>query len=229
MRARGFSLVEVLVALAVFAALAAMAWGGLASVARTRGALDIHQQRLADIVQAMNLIERDLAQAIARPVRGNGARREPALLGERQRIELTRLGAGGLHDGRSSLERVGYALVDQRLQRQRYLVLDRAPSSVPLLRDLVEDVRQLRWRYLGDDGWQERWPAGEAASASLPRAVEMRLQLNDLGELRRVIELPSALPAQAPQDGLRMPGESDDDVAQPVPPPRLPPPPGGVE
>lgn len=228
MRTRGFSLIEVLVALAVFAVLAAMAWGGLAQIARTRAALDIHQERMAEIVRGIHIMERDLAQAIARPVRGNNARIEPALVGDRQRLDLTRLGAGAPQGARSSLERVGYVVDDRSLQRHRHLVLDRAPSSAPLRRTLVGEASQVRWRYLGSDGWKDRWPQDSAAYGTLPRAVEVTLHLDDLGELRRVIELPSALPLQAPQDGLRGPGDTDGDDARHVPPPRLRPPPGGV-
>ncbi|HJT97444.1 MAG TPA: prepilin-type N-terminal cleavage/methylation domain-containing protein, partial [Rhodanobacteraceae bacterium] len=92
-RHRGFSLIELLVALAVFAALAAVAYGGLSEIARARAALDARQDRLAALVRAVSTFERDLGQAVSRPVRGN-ARGEPlaALQGGADRIELTRLG-----------------------------------------------------------------------------------------------------------------------------------------
>jgi general secretion pathway protein J len=72
-RARGFSLIELLVALAVFAALAAAAYGGLSQITATRGALAKQQDRFAQVVRAVSILERDLRQAIARPVRGNGS------------------------------------------------------------------------------------------------------------------------------------------------------------
>ena len=110
-RARGFSLIELLVALAVFAALAAAAYGGLAQIAATRGALAKQQDRFAQIVRAVSVLERDLRQAISRPVRGNGSGEWlPALEGAGDRIELTRVGfANPLAEPRSNLERVAYA------------------------------------------------------------------------------------------------------------------------
>jgi general secretion pathway protein J len=208
-RARGFSLIELVVALAVFAALAAAAYGGLAGVARTRGVLVERQQRLAGIMRAVSSFERDLRQAVSRPVRGNGrGETVPALAGAADRIELTRLGfANPRAEPRSNLERVGYGMDSHALQRARYAVLDRAPNSQPGVSVLVENVDALRLRYFGSDGvWRDNWPPkelppgapdGVAISELLPRAVEFRIDTADLGELRRVVELPSVISAHA--------------------------------
>jgi general secretion pathway protein J len=233
---RGFSLVELLVAVAVFAALAAIAYGGLANVARTRAALAERQDRFADVVRAMSDLERDLSQAVSRPVRGNYGEPRPALAGGGDHVELTRLGfANPLAEARSNLERVVYAFADHSLRRGRWSALDRAPRSAPRERELLDRVTSLRLRYFGADGeWREAWPpralpaqaAPDVALESLlPRAIEVRLVLDDLGELRRVIELPSSMPAAAPD--ARAPPATDDEAAPGVPPPvALPPPPG---
>lgn len=200
-RVRGFSLIELLVALAVFAALAAAAYGGLSGIARTRGALVERQDRLAAIVRAVSTFERDLRQAVSRPVRGNGRGEEvPALAGAGDRIELTRLGfANPRAEPRSNLERVVYATDARKLMRGRYAVLDRAPNSTPATTVLLDNVDALRVRYLGTDGvWRDNWPPpsddAKARAMQMPRAVEFRIGTADTGELRRMIELPSAIP-----------------------------------
>ena len=210
-RARGFSLIELLVALAVFAALAAAAYGGLAAIARTRGALAAQQDRFADITRTVSVLERDLRQAIARPVLGNDGRQPvPALAGSSGAIELTRLGyANPLAEARSHLERVVYASDRDTLRRGRYAVLDRAPDSTPIMRDLLERAGDLHLRYYGcDQAWHETWPPRDLSCASqaqpvdtnalLPRAIEFRFAPEGLGEIRRIVELPSMLPSQAP-------------------------------
>jgi general secretion pathway protein J len=213
-RTRGFSLIELVVALAVFAALAAVAYGGLASVARTRGELQTKQDRLAAIVRAVTILERDLRQAVSRPVRGN-ARGESiaALIGGADRIELTRLGfANPRAEPRSNLERVVYAIDANALRRGRYAVLDRAPDSAPAVSALLGDVDALRLRYLGTDGvWRSAWPPSGAENADtiaqLPRAIEVRISTRDTGELRRIVELPSAIALVAPPgNGNKSPG-----------------------
>ena len=218
-RTRGFSLIELVVALAVFAALAAAAYGGLASVARTRGELQAKQDRLAAIVRAVTIVERDLRQAVSRPVRGN-ARGESlaALIGGADRIELTRLGfANPRAEPRSNLERIVYAVDARALRRGRYGVLDRAPDSAPAVSTLLADVDALRLRYLGADGaWRSTWPPSDLPSGTpatidaftlLPRAIELRLSTQDMGEVRRIVELPSAIASSAPLgNGNKSPG-----------------------
>ena len=204
-RTRGFSLIELLVALAVFAALAAAAYGGLAQIAATRGALAKQQDRFAEIVRAVSMLERDLRQAISRPVRGNG-RGEflPALAGSGDRIELTRVGfANPLAEARSNLERVAYAVDARKLFRGRYAALDRAPDAAPAATSVLGDTQSVSFRYLGGDGaWRSTWPPSDAPPGMqtyelLPRAVEFRIATGDNGELRRVVELPSAPPEVA--------------------------------
>jgi general secretion pathway protein J len=203
--ARAFSLIELLVALAVFAALAAVAYGGLSQIARVRGALVEKQDRFAAIVRAMSTIERDLRQAVSRSVRGNGRGEAlPALIGGADRIELTHLGfANPLAEPRSNLERVAYALDANGLERGRYAVLDRAPDSAPASRVLLGRVGAFRLRYLGSENiWRDAWPptgiSKDDALTALPRAIEFRIDTADTGELRRVVELPSVLGTIAP-------------------------------
>jgi general secretion pathway protein J len=195
---RGFTLIEILVALVVFAAMAAITWGALSQIARARSALAAEQDRFAAVVLTMTDIERDLRQAIARPVRGNYGEPVPALLGNADRIELSRLGyANPRAEARSNIERVLYDLDNKTLRRGRYAVLDRAAGSVPEWRDLLEQVGELRLRYLAVDGtWRDQWPPRDTPLEELPRAVELRMRLDDLGELRRVVGLPSSMPSK---------------------------------
>jgi general secretion pathway protein J len=208
----GFTLVELLVAVVVFAALAAAAWGGLGRLAQTRAALATQQDRFAAVARAVAMLERDLRQAVARPVLGNAGETMPALSGRGDALELTRLGfANPRAEPRSHLERVGYALDRRDLRRARYAVLDRAPGSLPATTILLEDAGELRLRYLGcDANWRDSWPpasalpceiGGVAALGALPRAVEFRLAPAGLGEIRRVVELPAALPPRASERG----------------------------
>ncbi len=196
----GFSLIELLVALAVFAALAAAAYGGLGQVARTRAALAAQQDRFAALTRAVSTLERDLRQAVARPVRGNDGNRLPALMGSADAIELTRLGvANPLAEPRSNLERVVYAMDNGSLRRGRFAALDRAPNSAPVTSNLLDHVGSWRLRYFGCDGtWRAAWPPDGMGACGLPRAVEFRFTVAELGEIRRVVELPSSLPQAVP-------------------------------
>lgn len=200
--------------MAVFAALAAAAYGGLAQIARTRAALAEQQDRFAAVTRAVAALERDLRQAVSRPVLGNSGREPlPALAGTSNAVELTRLGyANPRAEARSHLERVSYALDGNVLRRGHWLVLDRAAGSVPVVSTQLDRAGEFRLRYLGCDGaWREAWPpasvpdcvgAGVDRRELLPRAVEFRFVPAGLGEIRRIVELPSTpLPASSASGG----------------------------
>ena len=193
-RMRGFTLVEVLVATAVFAIMSAMAWGGLNAVIRTREALVAEQQDFARTMRAVGMLERDLLGAVARPVRGNYGEPLPALRGDVDHLEFTRLGfASSLVDARSSLERVVYEQDGTTLKRGRYAVLDRAAGSVAEFTSVRDRLHRLQLRYLDAQGnWLDTWPRSDDKPEALPRAIEFRIDIDGVGEISRLIELPSA-------------------------------------
>ncbi|MHB8309969.1 MAG: type II secretion system protein GspJ, partial [Metallibacterium sp.] len=70
--------------------------------------------------------------------------------------------------------------------------LDRAPVALPRPDVLLHGVRSLRLRYLDATGnWQRSWPPAGATVTTLPRAVEVTVQLDRLsGPLRWLFVLP---------------------------------------
>jgi general secretion pathway protein J len=216
-RAAGFTLLELLVALALFAVLAAMAYGGLASMVRTREQLGARGERLAAMQLAVSLLERDLRQAALRPVRGRSGEILPTLIGQTRGFEISTMNAvSPLVVARPTVVRVGYALDGRRLQRLAFAVLDRSPATQPASKTLLEAVDDLGLRYLNaDQAWIDQWPPprpGGPDMEALPRAVELTLRSADFGTIRRVIALPDPImPPNAPR-GPTGP-------ATPVPPP----------
>jgi general secretion pathway protein J len=194
---RGFNLIELLVALAVFSVMAALAYGGLNSIARTRGELAKQEDAFRDLMRVVATLDRDLREAVARPVSGNIGQALPAFTGSAGGLEFTRLGfANPQAEPRANLERVLYELDAQALKRGSYPVLDRAPTTVPQIATLRSGVTGFRLRYLdAQNRWLEIWPPPQTTDLTLlPRAVEWHLQTSDYGEIVRVVELVSAWP-----------------------------------
>ena len=193
---RGFTLLEMLVAVAIFALASALAYGGLDALMRARGQLDATQARLGRIQFALGLLERDVRGIALRPVRDGYGAPQAALQGARSQLELTRGGhSNSLALPRAELERVGWRVLDGALRRERWPVLDRTPGSTPVADTLVDGVEDLGLRYLDIAGNElPQWPPPQGATAQLPAAVVVSLTFADLGEIRRVLELPREAP-----------------------------------
>ena len=198
----GFTLIEVLVAVVVFAIASALAYGGLNSIARTRGELAAKEDEFRDLMRAVDALDRDLREAVARPVRGNFGQELPALIGGGDHLELTRIGfANPQAELRSNIERVLYELDAGALKRGHYPVLDRAPNTAPTIADLKIKADEFRLRYLdAENRWLDEWPPPQTSDplTLLPRAVQWRLRTRSDGEVEGTIELASQWPGQAP-------------------------------
>lgn len=200
---RGFTLVELLVALAVFTLMAAIAYGGLAAMLEARASINAALDRNAALQSAVHRIATDLRQASDRPIRDAFGDDLPALMGAPESgIQFTRGGwRNPLQIPRSNLQRVAYALgPDGHLLRRQWRVLDRAQDSAPVETVLLEDVETLRWRYLSAQReWVDRWPRPQdlatgapdsyAATAGLPLAVELTLEPEGGPEIRLLFAL----------------------------------------
>ena len=210
-RGAGFTLIEVMVAMALTALVGAMAYAALASVLGGVDGLRDSANRSYEVNRAWMILSRDIAQFANRPVRDEYGETEPALTGgELARFPLS-LTRGGWHNPleypRSSLERVNYRIEDDALWRDSYVVLDRASDTEPRSVLLLEDVEFIELSFLGSvdsglelrdgqeietDNWPESWVAAPGSGGDLapPVAMTITLRLTDLGDMERLYVLP---------------------------------------
>ncbi|MGE8360017.1 type II secretion system minor pseudopilin GspJ [Pseudomonas sp.] len=208
---RGFTLLELLIAIAIFALLALGTYRMLDSVLRTDSTTRAHEQQLRELVRAMGAFERDLAQVVVRPVRDPFGDARAVLLGDEEggsAIEWTRSGwRNPLGSPRANLQRVRWQLSGEQWQRRYWSVLDQAQDTQPQVQQALDGVTRVQLRYLDEEGsWLSSWPpqgrTEDEALEDLPRAVELVLEHRRYGELRRVLRLPDVLPdnlGQAPE------------------------------
>ena len=220
-RQQGFTLLELLVSLAIFALIGAMAYGGLQQVLEQRQATEAQSQQLADLQKSYRIMQRDLEQVINRGIRNQFGDPIDALVGGSgyDGIEFSRAGhanpAGFL---RSDLQRVAYVPDQDTLLRRTWRVLDRAQDTLPDEEVLVEGLQQFTIRFLDDaDEWRDNWPpqqtqTGGAGVTGLPRAAQVEIVLDDVGTLSWVFLLPQNYIAssQVPAGGNSGGGNADD-------------------
>ncbi|HKI74688.1 MAG TPA: type II secretion system minor pseudopilin GspJ [Pseudomonadales bacterium] len=196
-QSRGFTLLEVLVAMAIFAIIGLGANEMLRSIIRTHDRVRQVTDTLGQLSMALVVIQRDVAEIVPRGIRDeNGDPQPPLMVGTgTYSMEFTRAGWNnptGLP--RSDLQRVAYQLTDDgKLQRVMWLVLDRAQDTKPVVQTLMTDVTDFRVELLKDDGTTvDNWPESTSKRpGGLPLAVEMSIDTKSMGELRRVFALVS--------------------------------------
>lgn len=185
MNERGFTLVELLVALFVFSLLAvagtALLAFGVDAQARTA-------ERLGDMAGTARLralLTADIGQAAPRPWRDESGTRRPALTSDATTV-LALVRRGWSNEGgaaRSSLQRVEYRLNDGRLERWSAPLVDGAAAGPPAV--LAGDVTALRLRFRAAGEWQQAWEP--ATGDLLPDAVEVTLAAGGAPPVRQVL------------------------------------------
>jgi general secretion pathway protein J len=199
LRSRGFTLLELLVAMAIFAIIGALAMGGLNSVLSQQEVARAQLERLHRVQRAVRILTSDFSQLNPRHVL------DP--LGSSEAPILAPCGVDALvcftHDGwrnpfaqfaRGTLQRTQYRLEDDKLIRIYWSVLDRTLINEPREEVLLDGVDSFELTWLdraGDGNWQTEWPPLQAGPGGAPalEAVRIALVLSDWGEIVRIAEV----------------------------------------
>lgn len=197
----GFTLLELLVAVAIFSVLSAMAYGGLRNVIDNSQQTGLSMQRLQEVQLAVLKISRDFSQMSQRGIRDEYGNRQDYLLsgvGGDIFIEFSRNGRRNPAElQRSHLQRVAYKLEENQLYRLDWQHLDRPQEMQPYESVLLTEVESVSIRFLDiNNEWHDQWPplntnvqAGDMSDSL--SAVELTLELADWGEIMRIYRISS--------------------------------------
>jgi general secretion pathway protein J len=196
---RGFTLLELLIAISVLATVSIIAWRGLDTLVSTRARLEPEGEQVRALLTAFGQMDRDLAQTInptlfaftTSPI-------TIATIGGQPALSIMRLAPIDA-DGPTALQLVGYRVEDGVLvrtasppMRGRGAV---APEEITTVR-LLERVKSIRLRVWRDGpGWidplsSDTTPApvvpGQTAPLT-PPGVELTIERNDGKLFRKVL------------------------------------------
>jgi len=201
-RASGFTLIELLVAMAIVAIIGVIALTGLRTVMDQQEIASMHAERWREIQLAMRMIVQDLSQVHPRVSRDeSGTEVLASFIADPTRQYALEFSRGGWSNpsgfARGSVLRVAYDIEDDKLVRFWWPVADRTYSTPPGRNELLTGVVDMEVLYIDASGnATPDWPPlqnglGGLPPTERPRAVEITLELEDLGRIWRLIEVSS--------------------------------------
>ena len=189
---KGFTLLELLIAMVIFSFMSIMAYGALANILTSNEVITAQEKKLKKLQRSMMFIERDLRQIVARPrSAGFGVGEQKAALvsgfDDNGIIEFTRAGNSNPTDVvRSSLQRIQYDVEEKKLVRKSWNLVDHLDGE-PIIVPLLEEVEAFDFRFLNKNKeWKENWKG-----SSLPDAIELTIEHKHWGKIIRLIPLRS--------------------------------------
>lgn len=204
MRARGFTLVEVMVAMAIFAVLSVSVYQVMSSMVDTQDRVAQHASQLRSMQLSMRIVSQDLQQVTARDIRLPNDDREPALahrLNDFDLVFTTKGLTNPLLERRSNLQRVAYVLEntpdvrgEKTWWRFVWSELDRLDKTEPVKQKLLGGIDEWSFEFQDSKGdWQRDWPEKKSDDKlrirDLPVAIKMEIKTVKNGTIIRYFQL----------------------------------------
>ena len=212
LRPAGFTLVEVLVAMAITALVAMVSYSALSAALSAAETLRVSTERTREIGQVMAMLARDVRQVVQRPVIDEFGQQVPAVTGGELAPDMLTLTRAGWHNStgapRSTLQRVHWWVDEEALWRGYFPVLDRTVGTERIETAMLSGVERFEVRFLPslsalevnrDDvidhrNWEDNWVVDLSQPNQLlatPAAIEVTMEVLGLGEVKRVYVLPA--------------------------------------
>lgn len=190
--ARGFTLIEVLVAIAIFASISVGAYQVLNQVQRSNELSLERSERLKTLQRALVFMDNDFRQMALRQSRTNGEDPSPLLIqwqdylldSDSKGLMFVRAGWHNPQQQfpRGEVSKVGYRIKDQQLERIWWRYVDTPVAQQGIVMPLLDEVESFEVRFYDGREWQSNWQTNYA----LPQAVAVSLVLADYGKIERI-------------------------------------------
>ncbi len=198
---KGFTLLEMVVAIAIFAVMSAISYTTLNQFVRTGEALKIRDNETRHLYRTFAMFERDVRFMVQRSIRDGLGETLPALMAfgdgqsnEGELFEITTSLPSIDSNDWHRLQRIGWSFEQNELVRKAWPVLDRDVDSVPRELKLLQDVASVEVNYIGRDAEQDniRSSPDWEDDKRLPIGMEIIVTLNNERVYRRIVEVGGA-------------------------------------
>jgi general secretion pathway protein J len=177
---KGVTLIELMIALGVFAVIGILSYRALNQASTTEQRIAGELTRWRQIARVFQFMQNDFSQVVptyfgVATSNATGGAAFPVFLSvgaQASELQLTVFDRG-------EARRIAYRFGSQRLEWLRWG--GRVAVGEAEREELLAGIRDVRWRFLYMDRWSDSWPTGN--TAALPDAVEVTLELDDTGPL----------------------------------------------
>lgn len=183
----GFTLVELLVAIAIFAVLSALGWKVFDYLIKIKERNTQHEQRLGQLQEAYQQVLRDTVQIV--PITANVAGQvQPAVMLQNSQLTFSKTGVTDpLMQGIPPDERVEYIYKadEKKLYRYKYKNLNQTGNVQPETSVLLDSVDQFQIMLLNPNEMAQ-WPEVALSEKDvtqakiLPRGLKINLTVNEV-------------------------------------------------
>ncbi|GAB55400.1 general secretion pathway protein J [Glaciecola punicea ACAM 611] len=194
---RGFTLLEIVIAIAIFSLLALGANSLLTTVMRSNEISAQREAKFEQLQRAMLIIERDFLQIQARTPRTQGLENDLIIRGGEFEFESDAYGIGFVRGGwrnpqlrlkRSTLQNVAYRLQENRLERLHTNYVDAVLGTEPNIRVLLDNVSDFKIEILSTVQTELEW-SETIPSTELPIAIAVIMTIDSFGIIRREFQI----------------------------------------
>lgn len=194
-RKAGFTLIEMLVASAIFVLLGMASYAVLSSVMESDRVSLESADTLNNLQRTLFVMERDFQQLAPRKVRLEGEPPNAQLIkmdeglfqSEAQGIQFARNGWRNpqMILPRGTVQTVIYRIFEGNLERLHFTYPDTVIGEEAKTRILMEGVSDLKFQFFANNIWDDEWQ-----NQGLPEAIAIEFESNAIGTIRRVFLTP---------------------------------------
>ena len=205
-QAKGFTLIEVLLSLMVFAMLGLAIYSVLSNTIKGHETVQSQNNTLTALQRTFAMMEADIVQMSQRQVRVDGEEPQKVFLRSGEYMfDSESIGFGFVRDGwtnpglvlpRSELQQVAYRVIENKLQRLYFNFVDHESGTEPKVQNLVLGVSAIQLQYFANDEWVD-----ELDAEHIPSLLKVGIETETYGLIERTFPLIATVQEQE-QDEL---------------------------